>query len=96
MNIIKTLKSNKAKNFYEVIRDLIKKTALELVESLSILINKWIKEGYFPVECNRVKVLPIHKKRDFNSEMNYRPIWILSRKSKVFEVLIKSSVIAYF
>jgi hypothetical protein len=49
------------------------------------LINASLKNGYFPANMKKTKIIPIFKKGDKNDASNYRPIAITSVFSKVYE-----------
>ena len=52
------------------------------------LINRSIREGFFPVCLKTAKVIPLHKNGNFENPSNYRPISLFSSLSKVFEKVL--------
>ena len=52
---------------------------------LTFLINKTFAEGEFPKSFKIAKIVPIFKGGDKENITNYRPIYILSNFSKIFE-----------
>ena len=55
------------------------------IEPLTYIITMSFMEGVFPSELNLAKVVPIFKSDDLTKISNYRPIFILSFFSKIFE-----------
>ena len=55
---------------------------------LTIIFNKYIKEGIFPDALKVSKILPLHKSDSVFEVSNYRPIPLLPIISKIYEKLI--------
>ena len=65
-----------------------KQCSKNFVKPLKALINSSIREGVFPCELKKARVVPIFKTGDNSLINNYRPISILSFYLKVFEKLM--------
>ena len=65
-----------------------KQCSKNFVKPLTALINSSFREGVFPRELKKARVVPIFKTGDKSLINNYRPISILSFYSKVFEKLM--------
>ena len=66
------------------------------IKPIQSLINKCIDTCTFPNALKLADVVPIFKKNDMLSKMNYRPISILSCISKIFEKLLIPQLRMYF
>lgn len=62
---------------------------------LSFIVNLMFKNGVFPYELKRGKVIPVFKKGDKSLLNNYRPICILPFLGKVVEKLIETRLTKY-
>ena len=59
---------------------------------LTSCFNSCIASQSFPDELKLADIVPVHKKDDTTSKLNYRPISLLPTVSKVFERLIKKQI----
>ena len=75
------------------LRLLQKKSIDNYIMPLTHVINKSLKEGVFPSELKLAKVVPIFKAGATNKITHYRPIYVLSFFSKVFEKIIYHKLI---
>ena len=73
----------------------IKSTADLLVKPFTKMINKSIKECFFPTRAKIATVLPLFKSLERVLKKNYRPVSVLSTFSKVLERVIKSQMVPY-
>ena len=85
-DIIKSL-NNSSAGWDQFPTSIAKQCFKNSIKPLTALINRSFREGIFPTELKRAKVVPIYKAGD-KSLINYRPISKLSFYSKVFEKLM--------
>ena len=62
---------------------------------LSKLVNTCFETGIFPDVLKTAKIIPLHKKDNKLDHINYRPIFLLSVFSKIYEKLIYSRIYSY-
>ena len=86
-DIIKSL-NNSSAGWDQFPTSIAKQCFKNFIKPLTALINRSFREGIFPTELKRAKVVPIYKAGDKSLINNYRPISILSFYSKVFEKLM--------
>ena len=86
-DIIKSL-SNSSAGWDEFPISIAKQCSKNFVKPLTALINSSFREGVFPRELKKARVVPIYTNGDKSLINNYRPISILSFYSKVFEKLM--------
>ena len=86
-DIIKSL-SNSSAGWDGFPISIAKQCSKNFVKPLTALINSSIREGVFPRELKKARVVPIFKTGDKSLINIYRPISILSFYSKVFEKLM--------
>ena len=79
------LNCNKAAGPENVPTKMIRVFATKLSPYLSDTFNKCYETGIFP---NSLKIIPVHKAKQKDIASNYRPIFLLSPISKVFEKLL--------
>ena len=65
------------------------------MEPLTILFNRCLNEGIFPIIWKIARVTPLHKKGPANLCNNYRLISLLSCAGKVLERCVHSPVLNY-
>ena len=94
VKVIDSLK-NKNNNIHEISTSIIKDNKNKLAIPISILFNQSINSGQFPQCLKHATVIPIHKKGPKDDITNYRPISLLSTFSKIFEKLMKHSLIDF-
>ena len=59
------------------------------------MFNKSIVSGTFPSEWKHAKVIPVHKGKERDDMINYRPISLISAIAKIFERLIYDQLYDY-
>ena len=67
-----------------------------LIKPLTLIINQSLITGIFPTKLKIAKVLPYFKKADIMLMDNYRPISLLTSRSKVFEKVVFTQLYYYF
>ena len=75
---------------------LLKEIENDISRPLSIIINQSLCTGIFPDKLKIAKVIPLYKKDDDRSFGNYRPISLLSSKTKIFERVAFNQLYEYF
>ena len=85
LDIIKSLKLNKACGFDLITNTLLKESVYTLSLPLSTLFNKSLSISRFLEKWKMANVTPIFKSKDSNILSNYRPISPLSCLGKAFE-----------
>ena len=88
LDILKSLKINKATGPDDISPTLLKNTAEVIYKPLSRLFNKSLSSNTFPDFWKIANVVPIFKKGDSHLCNNYRPVSLLSVPGKIFEKCI--------
>ena len=86
--LIKQLPNKKSSGYDQIDNILLKEISDVLVPSLCSLFNRSINEGVFPDSMKYAEVFPLHKGKDKNLCMNYRPISLLITLSKLLEKVV--------
>ena len=94
--IILTLNSNKASGPDTISHKMLKGVAKQISKPLSILFNRSLVEGCFPVQWKMAHVIPVYKKGDKSAVSNYRPVSLLSCCGKLFERLVFKHMYNFF
>lgn len=68
------------------------KCAETLSVPISLVLNRCLREGYFPCIWKRALIVPVHKKGPKTLIEHYRPISILNVLSKIFERVVHTHV----
>ena len=68
----------------------------ELLDPLTIIINRCIDDAIFPEELKLANITPVYKKKDRLNKDNYRSVNVLVVLSKIFEMVMESQIIQYF
>lgn len=96
LDAIKAVSNKPSVGFDGVETNLIKNCSHALLTPLEILFNSSITQGIFPELLKTAVVVPIFKAGSHSEITNYRPISILSVLSKIFELIIKNRIMAFF
>jgi Notch-like protein len=82
------LKSTTFHAYEEISVKLLKTSSECIISPITYICNKSLSTGIFPdrLKCSEVK--PIYKKDDKDNMNNYRPIYLLTSFSKIFEKVI--------
>ena len=62
---------------------------------LSIIFKTWLRTGIFPLEWKKANI-PIHKKGDKQTVLNYHPVSLLPICGKIFERLLYNEMLNFF
>jgi retron-type reverse transcriptase len=92
LEIIKKFSTGKASGPFSIPIHILKEYSELLVNPLTCIVNKSLREGIFPALLKSARVCPIFKKGDKCKSENYRPISLLSNLSKVFERVFYSKL----
>ncbi len=95
LNVLKSLKVDKANGPDNISNRLLKETAHSIAKPLSELFNSSLASGTFPHQWKQANVVPVYKKNDKQNVTNYRPIALLACVSKVFERIVYNKLYAY-
>ena len=85
LDILKTLKTNKATGPDEIRPLLLKNTAYVIVGPLTLLFNKSLSSNVFPAIWKIAHITPIFKNGDRHLCTNYRPVSLSSIPGKILE-----------
>ena len=94
-NIIKKLKTKKARRTNDVETMFIKYANPVISKFLSDMFNVCLSEGTYPDFLKIAEVVPIFKKRKSNKMTNYRPILLFSQFNQVFEKILYTRIYSY-
>ena len=95
-NIVCKLNEKKSMGYDRIPARLIKICATELCPFITEIVNRSIKDNYFPTDLKLAEVCAIFKKHDRLLSENYRPVSLLRILSKVFERVYTDQITAYF
>ena len=79
------LSSKKATRKGDIPAKILKDSLIVYTNELTTVISNCLKDGLFPNELKLADVSPVFKKDGELNKENYRPVSILSHKSKGFE-----------
>ena len=62
---------------------------------LDIISKTCLRVGKFPLEWKNTNIVPIHKKSDKQTVINYRPVLLLPICGKIFERLLYNEIVNF-
>lgn len=86
--VIFSLKNKQSTGEDNISNKLLKKICHFILDPLTHVINDSLINGVFPKKLKMAVVIPVYKKGDPCSMVNYRPISLLSTFAKVFEIIM--------
>ena len=92
---LKQIKNTKSYGLDGISNEILKYCSPVIEPAIAAALNKCIEERTFPKCLKIAKVIPIFKKGDKRKPENYRPISVLSSRSKVFNKLLQSRMIKF-
>lgn len=95
LDIISSLKNNKAPGFDDINSTLVKNIAPSIIDVLTFLINFSLSSGEFPDCLKRAIVIPVFKRGDNMLPDCFRPISLLSVFAKIIEKIVKIRLINF-
>ena len=93
-SIVTNLK-NSAPGYDEVTAGILKLSLPVINDPLTHLLNLFLLDRVFPSELKVANVLPLYKADDDMLFNNYRPVYLLSALSKVFERIMYNRLISF-
>ena len=96
LRIINNLDPNRAHGHDEISIRMLKICGDSICRPLSIILKTCLRTGIFPLEWKKVNIVPIHKKGDKKTVLNYRPVSLLPICGKIFERLLYNEMPNFF
>ena len=93
--LIKSLPNKKSAGYDQINNVLLKELRLVIVEPLTVVFNKSLLEGTFPIRMKQADTVPLHKSKEKFLVTNYRPIRLLLTISKLLEKLVHSRTYSF-
>jgi hypothetical protein len=93
--IIKSMKNKRSCGFDEVSNYLIKQISENISLPMSHLINHSMMNGEIPAQLKIANVVPLFKAGEATSFSNYRPIYLLSIFSKLYEKVVYQQLYSF-
>jgi Notch-like protein len=89
-DIIKSLKLKGSHGYDQIPAKILKFSSLFITSSLAYITNKMLSTCIFPDRLKYAEIKPVFKVCCKNDPFNYRPIFLLTTFSKIFEKIILS------
>ena len=96
LRIISNLDPNKAHGYDEISIRMLKICGDSICRPLNIIFKTCLRTGIFPLEWKKANVVPIHKKGDKQTVINYFPVSLLLICGKIFERLLYNEMSIFF
>ena len=96
LRIINNLDPNKDHGHDEFSIRLLKICGDSICKPLSIIFRSCLRTGIFPLEWKKANIVPIHKKGDKQTVINYRPVSLLPVCGKISERLLYNEMLNLF
>ena len=96
LRIINNLDPNEAHGHDEISIRMLKICGDSICRPLSIIFKTCLRTGIFPLEWKKANFVPIHKKGDKQTVINYRPVSLLPISGKIFERLLYNEILNFF
>ena len=87
-NLLKSVDTSKACGCDGIGNKILKLCANGITTSFTSIVNLSLLSGSFPDQWKLANVIPIFKKDDRQSKLNYRPVSLLDLLSKIFEKIV--------
>ena len=95
LNKLDKLQVNKASGVDDIVPELLVKTSASLNVPLSIIFNHSFITGIVPDDWKKANVSAIFKKGEKENQGNYRPISLTSQVCKIFESMLRDSIVGH-
>ena len=96
LRIVNNLDPNKGHGHDEISIRMLKIRGDSICRPLSIIFKTCLRTGIFPLEWKKANIVPIHKKADKQTVLNYRPVSLLPICGKIFERLLYNEMLNFF
>ena len=91
--LIDNLPSKTSSGFDGISYRLIKQLKFEVLQPLTVIINKSVNSGIFPLQWKNAKVCPVYKKKGPKNKVDsYRPVSLTSSLGKMLERAVRYQV----
>ena len=96
LRISNNLDTNKAYGHYKTSIRMINICGDSICRTLNIIFKTCLRMGKFPLETKIANIVPIHKKGDKQTVINYRPVSLLPICGKILERLLYNKMLRFF
>ncbi len=95
-NFINSLENKKSSSFDLMSNSMLKKLKTGITKPLTKVINASIRDGHVSPSYKIARLIPLHKSGSRTVFNNYRPVSLLSVKSKIVEKVVYKQIYEYF